>query len=280
MKFVVVYCITKEMPASEQKSVKCSIRKKKSLRSRSIFFFLMFLSTCYTKKLNEVRNAWHSGWWAMKLVMLLISFVIPFFIPTDYVQIYGELARVGAGVFLILQLISVVEFITWWNNYWMSDDPKKSSCSFGLFMSTIFFIASVGGIVVMYVLYASKTSCTLNIFFITWTAILLIVMMVISLHSKVNRGLLSSGIMASYIVFLCWTAIRSEPASEKCSPQKQETGHGGWGTIVFIVSWCYNILFFLVVTSSSLGNIYFPNYMRGWIVDPPYASLWDILKSQ
>ncbi|KAL3828338.1 hypothetical protein ACJIZ3_017140 [Penstemon smallii] len=356
-----------EMPASEQKSVKCSIRKKKSLRARYaygviflltniiawlfrdygekilpmlpyskacgaeeeecyhtmgvlrvslgcfIFFFLMFLSTCYTKKLNEVRNAWHSGWWAMKLVMLLISFVIPFFIPTDYVQIYGELARVGAGVFLILQLISVIEFITWWNNYWMSDDPKKSSCSFGLFMSTIFFIASVGGIVVMYVLYASKTSCTLNIFFITWTAILLIVMMVISLHSKVNRGLLSSGIMASYIVFLCWTAIRSEPASEKCSPQKQETGHGGWGTIVgFVIALCaivmatfstgidsqtfqfrkdevqlqeddipYSYGFFHLVFS--LGAMYFAmlfiswnlgSLTRKWCIDVGWASTW------
>lgn len=60
-----------------------------------------------------------------------------------------------------------------------------SSCSIGLFMSTVFYIASVCGIAVMYVLYASKISCTLNIFFITWTGVLLIVMMVISLHSKV-----------------------------------------------------------------------------------------------
>lgn len=60
------------------------------------------------------------------------------------------------------------------------------SCSLGLFMSTLFYIGSVGGIVLMYVLYASKASCTLNIFFISWTGILLAVMMVISLHSKVT----------------------------------------------------------------------------------------------
>ncbi|KAL0349084.1 UNVERIFIED_CONTAM: hypothetical protein Sangu_1136200 [Sesamum angustifolium] len=228
---------SEEQPASGQKSVKCSVRKKKSLRARyaygviflltniiawlfrdygerilpvlpysracgaeerecyhtmgvlRIFFFLMFVTTCNTRKLDEKRNAWHSGWWALKFVLLLISFVIPFFIPTDYIQLYGELARVGAAV--------------------------------------------------MYVLYASKTSCSLNIFFISWTGVLLIVMMVISLHSRVNRGLLSSGIMASYIVFLCWTAIRSEPGSEKCSPQKQESGHGGWSTIVgFVIALC------------------------------------------
>ncbi|GER31381.1 serinc-domain containing serine and sphingolipidbiosynthesis protein [Striga asiatica] len=205
----------------------------------NIFFFIMFLTTANTRKLHEVRHTWHSGWWGLKFILLLISFMIPFFIPSDYIQLYGELARVGAGIFLILQLISVIEFITWWNNYWMSDDRKKSSCSIGLFMSTVFYISSVCGIAVMYVFYASKTSCTLNIFFISWTGVLLIVMMAISLHSKVNRGLLSSGIMASYIVFLCWTAIRSEPGSEKCSPQKPESGHIGWPAVVgFVVALC------------------------------------------
>ena len=37
----------------------------------------------------------------------------------------------------------------------------------------------------MYFLYVPKLRCVLNIFFISWTLILLIVMMVVSLHSKV-----------------------------------------------------------------------------------------------
>ncbi|KAA8548489.1 hypothetical protein F0562_000244 [Nyssa sinensis] len=277
----------------EQKSVECSVERKKSLRARYsygiifllinliawlvrdygqrvfpqlhylkacgiggrdcfctmgvlrvslgcfIFFFIIFLTTCKTSKLYEARSTWHSGWWALKFVLLIVSLVIPFFIPSDFVQLYGELARVGAGIFLLLQLISVIEFITWWNNYWMPNERRRQSCFFGLFMSTLFYIASLCGIVVMYSLYAPGPSCTLNIFFITWTAILLVVMMVISLHSKVNRGLLSSGIMASYIVFLCWSAIRSEPATDKCSPQKQESGHVDWTNVLgFLIGIC------------------------------------------
>lgn len=52
-------------------------------------------------------------------------------------------------------------------------------------MSTVFYVASIVGIVLMYYLYAPKMACALNIFFITWTAILLVVMMVISLHPLV-----------------------------------------------------------------------------------------------
>ncbi|PPD99464.1 hypothetical protein GOBAR_DD03510 [Gossypium barbadense] len=96
----------------------------------------------------------------------------------------------------------------------------------------VFYVASICGIVTMYYFYAPRPSCCLNIFFITWTAILLIVMMAMSLHSKVNRGLLSSGIMAAYVVFLCWSAIRSEPADEKCNVQKPKNGHGDWTTVL------------------------------------------------
>jgi hypothetical protein len=33
-------------------------------------------------------------------------------------------------IFLVLQLVSVIEFITWWNNYWMPDEQKKQRYMF------------------------------------------------------------------------------------------------------------------------------------------------------
>ncbi|XP_022157956.1 serine incorporator 3 isoform X2 [Momordica charantia] len=199
----------------------------------------MFLSTSRTRKLHEPRNAWHSRWWSLKFIVFIVSMVVPFFFPPALIQLYGELARVGAGIFLLLQLVSVIQFISWWNKYWMPDEKTKQSCSLGLFTSTIFYIASFCGVGLMYSLYVPKVRCVLNIFFISWTLILLIVMMVVSLHSKVNRGLLSSGIMASYVVFLCWSAIRSEPATDKCSARKQESGNSDWITILsFLIAIC------------------------------------------
>ncbi|KAH9606235.1 hypothetical protein KSS87_005693 [Heliosperma pusillum] len=197
-----------------------------------MFFFLMFLTTVRTSKLHDIRNAWQSGWWPVKVVLLVTAMTSSFFIPSEFIHLYGEFARIGAGVFLALQLISVIEFIAWWNKYWMPDEKSKQSCSLGLLMSTVLYVASVCGFVMLYILYVPRSSCTLNIFFIVWTGVLLLVMMLVSLHSKVNRGLLSSGLMASYVVFLCWSAIRSEPAEDKCSPQKEMNGHYDWITII------------------------------------------------
>ncbi|XP_026405618.1 probable serine incorporator [Papaver somniferum] len=270
-----------------------------------IFFLLMFLTTCQTSKLQEARNTWHSNWWLFKFVLLIITLVLPFFCPPSLIHLYGELARVGAGVFLLLQLVSVIQFMTMVNNYWMSDATLNGSCCLGLFMSIVFYIGSVCGIALMYLLYAPTLSCTINIFFISWTVILIIAMTVLTIHSKV-RCLLSSGIMASYIVYLCWSAIRSEPKNNKCSPKHDGSGDGDWTTVLaFLIAICavvmatfstgidsqsfqfqkeevqheedipYKYGFFHLVFS--LGSMYFAMLFISWqLLDHPAAKRWSI----
>ncbi|XP_020085386.1 probable serine incorporator isoform X2 [Ananas comosus] len=204
-----------------------------------IFFSVMFASTFGARKLHEVRDCWHSRCWILKFLLFLVSIVISFIIPKTFIQLYGEVARIGAGIFLLLQLISMLQFLAWCNSQWMPD-PQSGRCGFfGLFLSTISYIASFSGIVLMYIMYAPHLSCIINIFSITWTAILVIIMMIVSLHSKVNNGLLSSGIMGLYIVFLCWSAIESEPQNEKCKTPKKMAENGDWTTIVcFLIALC------------------------------------------
>ncbi|KAF0893010.1 hypothetical protein E2562_021304 [Oryza meyeriana var. granulata] len=210
-----------------------------SLNKVQIFFWVMFVTTFGARKLHEVRNSWHSGCWVMKFLVYAVSIVIPFIIPNIFIQLYGEIARMGAGVFLLLQLISMLHCISWCNKRWMPDSRSNQCGLFGLFLSTISFIASFAGIAVLYVLYISNSSCLFNIFTITWTAILVKIMMAVSLHSKVNEGLLSSGIMGLYIVFLCWSALHSEPQTGKCHTQMKIAKDGDWATIVsFIIAIC------------------------------------------
>lgn len=197
-----------------------------------IFYFAMFLTTVGTTKLHECRDSWHSGWWPLKSLMWIALMVIPFFIPSAFIQFYGEVARFGAGIFLIIQLFSVINFITWWNDYWVLEKNVERCRILVITMSTMAYAASLAGIILMYIWYAPKASCVLNIFFITWTLILLQVMTSISLHSKVNAGLMTSGLMGLYVVFLCWSAVRSEPATEICNTRPQTTGRGDWMTIV------------------------------------------------
>ncbi|RRT75321.1 hypothetical protein BHE74_00019677 [Ensete ventricosum] len=63
----------------------------------TLFFFVMFLSTMGTKKLEDSRNLWHSEWWPAKIIIWIGFMVVPFFIPSAFIQLYGKFAHFGAG---------------------------------------------------------------------------------------------------------------------------------------------------------------------------------------
>ncbi|KAL3678925.1 hypothetical protein R1sor_021881 [Riccia sorocarpa] len=197
-----------------------------------LFFFVMYLTTVRTSRTDDPRDSWHSGWWPVKAFILAFFIVIPFFIPSAFIQIYGEIARFGAGIFLVIQLVSIVNFIYWWNESWLSDNNIRRCRIPIVLVSVLSFVASIGAIILMYIYFSPRASCGLNIFFITWTLVLIIIMTIISLKPDINAGLLTSGLMALYLVFLCWSSIMSEPVSETCNTMTRQTGKGDWLTIL------------------------------------------------
>lgn len=110
-----------------------------------------------------------------------------------------------------------------------------------MLFATISYIVCLVGIILMYIWYAPQPTCLLNIFFITWTLVLVQLMTSVALHPKVsstcgqifscsthiieqhnliwnfqlypqqvNAGILTPGLMGLYVVFLCWCAIRRQ----------------------------------------------------------------------
>ncbi|KAJ6957791.1 serine incorporator [Populus alba x Populus x berolinensis] len=164
-----------------------------------IFYIIMFLSTVGTSKLHGRRDAWHSGWWTAKIALWISLTIITFLVPSAFFQIYGEIAHFGAGVFLLIQLISVISFIRWLNDCCQSE--KNAARCKDLRML------------------------------------------------KVNAGFLTPGLMGLYVVFLCWCAIRSEPAGESCNRKAEASRRTDWLTIIsFIVA-----LLAIVIATFSTG---------------------------
>lgn len=111
------------------------------------------------------------------------------------------------------------------------------------------YLVCIVGIILMYIWYVPEPSCLLNIFFITWTLVLLQLMTSVSLHPKVNAGFLTPGLMGLYIVFICWCAIRSEPAGDRCNRKAEASNHTDWLTIIsFVIA-----LLAMVIATFSTG---------------------------
>ncbi|KAI5680584.1 hypothetical protein M9H77_01811 [Catharanthus roseus] len=200
-----------------------------------LFYFVMFLSTAGTSKLHERRELWHSGWWSAKFFMMFVLIVLPFLLPSEVISLYGEVAHFGAGVFLLIQLVSIISFITWLNDCCQSEKNADKCHIHVMLLATTAYVVCILGIILMYIWYTPDPSCLLNIFFITWTLVLLQLMTSVSLHPKVNAGFLTPGFMGLYVVFLCWSAIRSEPPEEKCIRKAQAAAKGDWLTIISFV---------------------------------------------
>ncbi|KAF3441937.1 hypothetical protein FNV43_RR15853 [Rhamnella rubrinervis] len=199
------------------------------------FYFAMFLSTAGTSKLCETRNSWQSGWWSAKIVLWVAFTIIPFLLPNTIIQLYGVVAHFGAGVFLLIQLISVISFIRWLNDWCQSEKHAERCQIHVMLVATTAYVVCIVGIILMYIWYAPEASCLLNIFFITWTLVLLQLMTSVSLHPKVNAGILTPGLMGLYVLFICWCAIRSEPAGENCNRKAEASEKTDWLTIISFV---------------------------------------------
>ncbi|PRQ46612.1 putative serine incorporator/TMS membrane protein [Rosa chinensis] len=213
-----------------------------------LFYFSMFLSTAGASKLNESRDTWQSGWWSAKIVLWIVFIIIPFLLPSAIIKIYGVVAHFGAGVFLLIQLISIISFIRWVND--CCQYSKSERCQIhSMLIATTAYVVSLVGIIMMYIWYSPDPSCFINIFFITWTLVLLQLMTSVSLHPKVNAGILTPGLMGLYIVFICWFAIRSEPvAGNPCNRKAEASQHRDW---LSIISFVIGVLAIVIATFST-----------------------------
>nr|GME00374.1 probable serine incorporator [Ipomoea batatas] len=176
-----------------------------------MFYFLMFVSTLGTTKLMDRRETWHSRWWFAKIPMMIALILLPFFLPSDLIEVYGHLSHFGAGVFLLVQLVSIISFITWLNDFCHSDEYADTWRVHAMILAATAYIVSILGIILIYIIEGVGA---LNVFFILTTAVLIHLMTIVSIRPEVNAGFLTSSLMGLYVVFLCWSAIRRQDS--KC----------------------------------------------------------------
>ncbi|KAK3041644.1 hypothetical protein RJ639_001454 [Escallonia herrerae] len=247
------------------------------------FYFTMFLSTTGTSKLHEPRELWHSGWWSAKILLLIGMMAVPFFVPSTVIQLYGSVAHFGAGVFLLIQLISIISFINWLNHCCQSDrhaerwevlvvqpNPCDVTCNYRIcrvHTGDHFDVHLVHPTAVLrsqHFLHHLDTS-TLTIHdqrisppkskFQSSPSLLSSFMLFDEFIctqfclKQVNAGFLTPGFMGLYLAFLCWSAIRSEPPEEKCIRKAHGATKGDWLTIIsFVVA-----VIALVIATFSTG---------------------------
>jgi len=225
------------------------------------FFFLMMFIMIRVQHSKDPRSGIQNGFWFFKILLIAAICVAAFFIPSHgFAQTLMVIGTICGFVFILIQLILIIDFAHSWNEDWVGkgeDGSKKHYCGL-IFFTATFYIISLVAIILLYVYYTPNTSCRLNIFFITFNFVLCILVSIVSVLPAVQNfhptsGLLQSSFVTLYVVYLTWSAMSSE-ATSVCNPswtgETSTTDRGSVG----VVSIVGLIIFFGLIIYSALTS--------------------------
>ena len=97
---------------------------------------------------------------------------------------------IGAFMFILVQLILLVDFAHSWNSSWvdkMEESGSKIWAALLLFFTFFMYGISIAGIVCLYIYFTQDSPCHTNKFFISFNLILCVIASVLSIHPKVQE---------------------------------------------------------------------------------------------
>ncbi|XP_003969122.1 serine incorporator 2 [Takifugu rubripes] len=190
------------------------------------FFFLFSLIMIRVRSSKDPRAAVQNGFWFFKFLVLVGITVGAFFIPDgDFNAVWYYFGVVGSFIFIIIQLILLVDFAHSWNLAWLQNaDDGNRKCWLGalLTVTVLNYILAFTAVVLFYVFYTQPDDCAEHKVFISLNLIFCIAVSVIAVLPKVQEaqpssGLLQASIISLYVMYVTWSAMTNNP-NRKCNP--------------------------------------------------------------
>ncbi|XP_049458715.1 serine incorporator 2 [Epinephelus fuscoguttatus] len=190
------------------------------------FFFLFSIIMIRVRSSKDPRATIQNGFWFFKFLLLLGITVGAFFIPEGmFTTVWYYFGAVGSFIFIIIQLILLVDFAHSWNQVWLEKaENGNPKCWFAglLFFTITFYALAFTALVLFYVFYTQPDDCTEHKVFISLNFIFCIVVSIVAILPKVQEvqpssGLLQASIITLYTMYVTWSAMTNNP-NRKCNP--------------------------------------------------------------
>lgn len=183
------------------------------------FFCFFCLFTLRVNNSIGCRAAIHNGFWFLKFIALVACCVGGFFLPEEetFLEVWRYVGAVGGFLFLLIQLMLLVEFAHRWNTNWSSGIKYNRLwyCALAL-VTLVLFSAAVGAVVFMALYYTHPHACLLNKIFLGTNASLCLVVSLLAISPFIQKlqptsGLLQPGVISVYVMYLTFSAFSSKP---------------------------------------------------------------------
>ncbi|KAM3368294.1 hypothetical protein ACQJBY_016682 [Aegilops geniculata] len=182
-----------------------------------LFFAIFALTMIGVKDQNDRRDAWHHGGWIAKFAIWVVLVVLMFFVPNIVISIYEILSKFGSGLFLLVQVVMLLDFTNNWNDSWVEKDEQKWEIAL-LVVTVICYLATFAFSGVLFMWFnPSDHDCGLNVFFIVLTMILAFAFAIIALHPQVSMSALVLGMLTT-VLSVVYSAVRAGSSTTFLSP--------------------------------------------------------------
>ncbi|XP_077378902.1 serine incorporator 5 [Festucalex cinctus] len=183
------------------------------------FFFIFSIFTIGVNNSTGWRAAIHNGFWLPKFIVLVASCAGGFFIPQKeiFLEVWRYIGAAGGFIFLLIQLMLLVEFAHRWNTNWSSGVKYNRLWYAALALVTlVLFSIAVGAVVFMGLYYTHPTACRLNKIFLGINGTLCLVVSLLAISPLIQKlqptsGLLQPGVISVYVMYLTFSAFSSKP---------------------------------------------------------------------
>ncbi|XP_069544393.1 serine incorporator 1-like [Brachyistius frenatus] len=192
----------------------------------SVWFLFFSVLMINIKNSRDPRAAVHNGFWFFKLAALVVITVAAFYIPDGpFTYTWFLVGSSGAFVFIVIQLVLLVDFVHSWNESWVEQMESGNSRGWYAALLSVTFLnyfLSFTAVVLFFVFYTKPDGCFINKFFISFNSMICILISLLSVthtvqESQPRSGLLQSSFLTLYTMYLTWSAMSNEPDRE-CNP--------------------------------------------------------------
>ncbi|OCT98695.1 hypothetical protein XELAEV_18010926mg [Xenopus laevis] len=183
------------------------------------FFFILFILTLFIRNSRSWRAYIHNGFWFIKFVVLIAMCSGAFFIPDQdtFLNVWRYVGAAFGFLFLLIQLMLLVEFAHKWNKNWMSGTAHNKLWYAALSLVTlILYSIAVGALILLAVFYTHPDGCQLNKILLGVNAGLCLLVSLVAILPCVQKrqpysGLLQSGLISCYVMYLTFSSLSSKP---------------------------------------------------------------------
>jgi len=229
----------------------------------SLFHGLMAILLLCVRSSRDPRASLQDSWWSIKLLIIAALVVVAFFIPNEFFIYYGYVALGGAFVFILIQLVLLVECAYLWNAHWLGnyeEDGHKVWIWLFSICTIVIYILSLALMILLFVFFYKSDECWMNIVFPIVNICCMILYSFLSISPRIQSahpagpGLLQSAVVGLYSSYLVFSAAISEPneGTFQCNPIDNTSGT--FSTLLLGASFTIVAVSFSTVRTATKGD--------------------------